>query len=242
MQVPNIPVGLDAALSFAMAMLIAFRVNRAYERWWEARTLWGTLVNVSRNLAVKISRLRCPASEDCQRARDLIVAFCIGLKDHLRSEAHLSGLPGFHNDANRVAHVPSYIAGHIYQLFQKWRTQEESMSDMELLVLDSESRVLLDVCGACERIKNTPVSISWRVFTTQCIILYLLVLPWGLVDDFGFFTVPLTIAVAYIVIAAEMIARYVEAPFGFHEDHLDLESITETIDVSVSDELLRGIE
>ena len=54
---PDFPVALDAAVGFAMGLLIALRVNRAYERWWEARTHWGTLVNVSRNLAVKAKRL-----------------------------------------------------------------------------------------------------------------------------------------------------------------------------------------
>jgi len=62
--IPEIPAGLDAALSFAMALIIAFRVNRAYVRWWEARTLWGTLVNVSRNLAIKIRELHRPNVDD----------------------------------------------------------------------------------------------------------------------------------------------------------------------------------
>jgi len=97
--------------------------------------------------------------------------------------------------------------------------------------------MLLEVCGGCERIKDTPMSVSWRSFTWQCIGVYLLVLPWGLVDDFGAWTTPLTILVAYFVIAGEGIARYVEEPFGLHEDHLDLDTICQGIDRSVSDVL-----
>ncbi len=98
--------------------------------------------------------------------------------------------------------------------------------------------MLLEVCGSCERIKDTPMSVSWRSFTWQCIVVYLLVLPWGLVDDFGAWTIPLTILVAYFVIAGEGIARCVEEPFGLHEDHLDLESICHGINRSVSEVLL----
>ena len=68
-------------------LLIGFRINQAYDRWWEARKLWGTLVNVSRNLAVKICALHQPDVTDRESIRNLIVAFCIGLKDHLRDEA-----------------------------------------------------------------------------------------------------------------------------------------------------------
>ena len=80
-------------------------------------------------------------------------------------------------------------------------------------MLDVEAREFLEVCGACERIKNTMVSISWRTFTRQCIVASLLLLPWGLVEDFGMWTVLLTILISYFVIAGEAIARYVEDPF-----------------------------
>ncbi|MFV1968541.1 MAG: bestrophin family ion channel [Pirellulaceae bacterium] len=77
--VPEIPLALDAVLSFAMALLIAFRVNRAYERWWEGRTQWGKLVNISRNLAIKVRELQRPSVDDRRLIRDLIVSFCLGL-------------------------------------------------------------------------------------------------------------------------------------------------------------------
>ncbi len=235
--VPEIPLALDAVLSFAMALLIAFRVNRAYERWWEARTLWGKLVNVSRNLAVKIRELEQPNREDRQRVRNVIVAFCLGLKDHLRDAPTLSQLPGFKDDKAAPAHLPSYLARKLYARFHAWRAAGV-LSDQQLWVLDAEARELLEVCGGCERIKTTMMPISWRLITWQCIGVYLIVLPWGLADEFGVWTIPLTVLAAYLVIAAELIARYVEEPFGVHEDHLDLEQICKAIDRSVSEVLL----
>jgi putative membrane protein len=82
------------------------------------------------------------------------------------------------------------------------------------------------------------MSISWRSFTWHCIVVLLLVLPWGLADDFGVLIIPMTILYSYFVIAGEFIAQTVEEPFGRQEDHLDLEGICRGIDRSVSEVLL----
>jgi len=237
--VPDIPVAIDAALSVAMALILAFRVNRAYERWWEARTLWGKLVNVSRNLAVKIRELVGLGQDDRQQASDIIISFSDGLKDHLRSGADLQKLKGFEADQAVPNHLPSYLVGCLYRLMKNWQT-DGKLSDQQLWILDREARELLEVCGACERIKTTLMSVSWRFFTWQCIAVYLLVLPWGLVDDFGAWTVPLTTVIAYFVMAGEGIAHYVEEPFGLYEDHLDLEAICVAIESSVGEVLLEN--
>lgn len=236
-KMPDIPMGLDAALSFAMALLIAMRVNRAYERWWEARKLWGALVNASRNLAVKV-RESVKAEEPQRRAmRDLIAAFAYGLKDHLREDADLKALPGFKDAAERPKHLPSYITRKIYEQLQSWRNTGE-LSEHQLWLLDAEARQFLDICGACERIKTTRMSISFRAITLQCITLYLLIFPWSLPDDFHFWTIPLTVFVAYLVMAGEWVAHFIEEPFGVHEDHLNLEAISATIERTVSEILL----
>lgn len=236
-HMPALPSSLDAVLSLAIAVLIAFRVNRAYERWWEARTLWGTLVNVSRNLAVKVRALLPEDSNQRQYVRDLIVAFSIGLRDHLREQPELQTLPGFEHDPATPAHIPSYLTRRLYERFEQWKTAG-TLSEEHFWILDRESRVFLDVSGGCEKIKNTLMSVSWHRFTQQCILLYLIVLPWGLIDDFGVFTVPFTIVAAYFVIAGEGIAQNVERPFGTDIDQLDLDSIIAGIDLSVSDILL----
>jgi len=234
---PHVSSGISAVLSITLALLIGFRINQSYDRWWEARKLWGTLVNVSRNLAVKIRELQRPNLADRQVARNVIVAFCVGLKDHLHDEPDLNKLPGFEADEATPHHMPSYIVRRLYEIFEKWKI-EGQLSDERLWVLDAEARLLLDVCGACERIKNTLMSISWRSFTWHCIIVLLLVLPWGLVDDFGVLIIPMTILYSYFVIAGEFIAQIVEAPFGRQEDNLDLEGICRNIDRSVSEVLL----
>lgn len=233
----GIPAGASAALGFALALLIGFRVNHAYDRWWEARKLWGTLVNGSRNLAVKIRDLVGADAADRRRARDLIVAFSSGLKDHLRGAVALENLPGFEGTHATPKHVPTYIVRKLYALIARWET-EGRLSVLQGLALDAEARLLLDVCGACERIKNTLMSASWRSLTRQLLLVSLLLLPWGLVETFGDLTIPLSILIGYALIAGEAIAAYIEEPFGTGEDHLDLDGIARAIERSVDEALM----
>ena len=236
-HMPALPSSLDAVLSFAIAVLIAFRVNRAYERWWEARTLWGKLVNVSRNLAVKTRALLPDDSSQRQSMRNLIVAFSMGLRDYLRGEPELQNLPGFEHDPAAPAHPPAYVVRRLYERFEQWK-KAAILSEEYFWILDRESREFLEVSGGCEKIKNTLMSVSWHRFTQQCITIYLIVLPWGLIDDFGLLTIPLTVVAAYFVIASEGIAQNVERPFGTDADQLDLDAIIAAIDLSVSEILL----
>ena len=231
-HVPDIPLALDAVLSFVMALLVAFRVNRAYERWWEARTLWGKLVNICRNLAIKV-RLARPDADERREMCGLIVGFCTGLKDHLLDRADDTPLPGLGRQTPRPAHAPSWIASRIYDAIARWH-QTGRLTGEQLWLLDAEARWLLEVTGGCERIKSTPMPISWRRLSVLAITLYLLVLPWGIVDDFGRWTIPLTAVAAFFVVTAEAVASQVEHPFGLHEDHLDLDQVCGAIERSVT--------
>jgi len=229
-DVPDLPGPLVAALIFVASLLLGFRTNRAYERWWEARTLWGRLISVSRNLAVKVRGLIQPSAEEKAEVLRLTVDYGRRLRDHL------SG--GAAGDAAGQGHIPSSIVTQLYAVLNRWK-KWGLVSDAELLILDRELREFLEVCGGCERIKNTPTAISWRRFVRQVTAIYLFILPWGLPDAFGFWNVPLMVLIAYLVIGVEAIAHYVEEPFGDTEDHLDLEAICSSIERSCS-EILGG--
>jgi len=234
LDIPDVSFPMEAALTFVMGMLVLFRINRAYERWWEARTLWGTLVNVSRNLAVKTRQLANIDAANRGEMRHLIVGFCYALKDHLRGPLHPAKLPDNSDVAIRIEHVPSSIVQNIYQKLKTW-SQSGALTREELWMMDSEARMLLEVCGACERIKSTLMSRSWRLLTRQCLGVYLLTAPWALVDEFHYWTIPISALIAYFVIGGEGIAHYVEEPFGSQEDHLDLDGICRKIESSVGE-------
>lgn len=227
-DVADLPAQLHAALAVVLGWLLVFRTNTAHARWWEARTLWGALVNASRNLAVKGASLRRAPDEDREQLRRCLVAFPIALREHLRRGVRLSDLPGFADEQESPRHVPAELARRVYELLGRWR-RRQVIDGNDLLVLDEEARKLLDVCGGCERIRNTRLVRSYRVFARQCTTLYLATLPWGIANDFGVWTIPLSVLVAYFMIGLETVAEHVEEPFGDDEDDLNLEEIGEAI-------------
>lgn len=229
---------LDATLAFVLGLWMAVRINRAYERWWEGRTLWGTLVNASRNLAVKIRTLVRPEAEEAERVHALITAFAYGLRDQLRGGARLDRLPGF--EENEVAdHVPSAVVVAVYRCFRDWTAAGRVTQD-ELRMLDLEGRILLEVAGGCERIHNTslPPSLTW--VTRIAVAAALLLAPWAAAEELGWWLVPVAGGVAFLMLVAETIANSLEHPFGTELNQLDLTEISRAIEISTGEIL--GVE
>jgi putative membrane protein len=232
-----LPLGLDAILTLVTGMVLLFRTNRAYERWWEARTLWGTLTNASRNLAAKVRALVRADAAEVEEFRRLLVSFGWVLRAHLGGDAPGPApgpSPAGDGPGASPWHPPSAVVARMFAIFQRW-IRAGQLSSIDLLVLDREARVLLEVCGGCERIKNTPIAGSWRTLTRQILVLFLISLPWGLYEQFGPWSIVLTMLTTYLGVAVESIAREVEEPFGASPDHLDLTAICQAIETSVSE-------
>lgn len=217
--VRNIPV-MHTLLGFAISMLLVFRTNTAYDRWWEGRKLWGALVNNSRNLAMKLQTM-LPADEIAQRSffRKMIPAYAYSLHNHLHKEQTRVELFGDEDHKqvlqkiDKEKHVPNQIAmmmyAHVRQLHQ-----EKKLSSEDLLFLNSELQAFTDICGACERIKNTPIPFSYSVFIKKFIFFFVMTLPFGYVFQLGFYVIPVVAFVFYVLASLELIAEEIEDPFG----------------------------
>jgi len=215
----NIPV-MHGLLGFAISMLLVFRTNTAYDRWWEGRKLWGSLVNNSRNLAIKLS-VMLPEAEKEQRAffRKIIPAYAYSLMNHLKSEGTRIELfeedirhPVFKHIDNEK-HIPNQVAllmmKHIQQLYSQGK-----LTGDQLIVLNGELLSFTDICGACERIKNTPIPFSYSVFIKKFIFFYIITLPIGYVFTLGYYVVPVVGLIFYVLASLELIAEEIEDPFG----------------------------
>jgi putative membrane protein len=238
-DVADLPAEFHAALTLVLGWLLVFRTNTAYDRWWEARTLWGALVNSTRNLSIKLSHLVSIPGEELGEVRRSLIGFPYALRDHLRSECELSAVPGFERDGTAVDHVPVYLVQRVYEVLARSLKRGDIDGD-ELRVIDAELRRYLDICGGCERIYKTRVARSYRVFARQCIFLFLITLPWGIAHDFGYWTIPLTVITAYFMIGLETVAEHVEEPFGYDEDDLDLDGLCLTMERSVREIIPEG--
>ncbi|MBL9091202.1 MAG: hypothetical protein JNL96_08255 [Planctomycetaceae bacterium] len=225
-------------LGLILGLLLVFRTNTAYDRWWEGRKLWGQLVNESRNFAIKVETCVRAEPRDKVEIGKRLIDFAVALKEHLRRKPiRLQELSSFENRTDTPQHVPAYVAQQIYDRLERWR-QAEQLGGFELLFLDRHASALMDICGACERILKTPIAAGYRRFIRQAIAVYLVTLPWGLVDFFGYWAAPVSMVVAYMMIGIEVLAEDIEEPFGTDADDLPLDDICVTIERSVREIVL----
>jgi putative membrane protein len=220
--------------SVILGLLLNFRNRTAYDRWWEARRLWGQLTNDSRNLAWKLAAFVPPEVVARSSAAALLMAFPEALKRHLRRESfRLRDLPGFEKESDNPDHVPSYLAGRLYAALAGWM-REGHVNDQLLRFFDPHLSALLDICGGCERILNTPISPSYKGLLRTGLVLNILVAPWYAVAEIGFWGVLVFLLVCFFLLGVELIDSIVEEPFGREADDLDLERYCETIRHGVS--------
>jgi putative membrane protein len=238
--IKNIPV-MHTLLGFAISMLLVFRTNTAYDRWWEGRKLWGSLVNNSRNLAMKLSSF-LPADEIVQRSffRKIIPAYAYSLHNHLHKEKIRVEL--FEDEENlhvfskldHSKHIPNQVALLMYQHVQQLY-QDKKITGDQLIVLNNELQSFTDICGACERIKNTPIPFSYSVFIKKFIFIYVMTLPFGYVFTLGYYVIPVVAFVFYVLASLELIAEEIEDPFGGDPNDVPTEKLAQNIQQAVAD-------
>jgi len=226
-------IAMHTMVGFVLSLLLVFRTNTAYDRWWEGRKLWGQLVNTSRNAAVK-SQYIIKDIETREKLQKLIAAFPVVLKDHL-----LRKVSGEYNvedvalNDSRV-HNPSIVVTKIYNLI-KAQADTNKITGEEFLILDREFSQLLEITGACERIKNTPIPFSYSIFIKKFIFIYCFTLPIGLIPDFYYWSVPFSMFIFYVLVSIEILAEEVEDPFGDDENDLPMEEFANRIKNNINE-------
>lgn len=236
----NLPV-LHTLLGFAISMLLVFRTNTAYDRWWEGRKLWGSLVNNSRNLAMKMNAI-LPDTEKAHRTffRKIIPAYAYALHNHLHKEQ--TRLELFQEEEHRHLfmqidydkHVPNQVAMLLYKHMQLLH-KENLLTNEQLLYVNAELQSFTDVCGACERIKNTPIPFSYSVFIKKFIFFYIMTLPIGYVFQLGFYVIPVVAFILYVLGSLELIAEEIEDPFSGDQNDVPTETLARNINRHISE-------
>jgi ion channel-forming bestrophin family protein len=237
-HMPPVEWGAESTVvnGLALGFLIGFRNQHAYDRWWEARKLWGQLINENRNLCLKVRSLAGIDVGERDAIGQLVIAFAQALKDHLRRRDGSDEATVNTTETGGWEHRPSWIAGSLIDTVVRWQ-REGRIDGWGLLWLDGQVKSLMDICGACERIRNTPLSSSYRALLRHGIALYLLIAPFYLIDDTdtGIYGFPMFLMVAYFLLGIELVAEEIEEPFGAGGDNLPLERYCATIASSVQD-------
>jgi ion channel-forming bestrophin family protein len=233
-HLPQIEWGAESTVvnGLALSFLIGFRNNHAYDRWWEARKLWGQLINENRNLCLKVRSLAGIDAADREAVGRLIIKFAESLKDHLRRGVESDSSPAEIQTDAQWRHQPSQAASGILETVVRWQ-HEGHIDGWRLLWLDGQVKSLMDICGACERIRNTPLSSSYRALVRHGIAIYLAIAPFYLIEDTGLSGLPMFVLAAYFLVGIELVAEEIEEPFGPGGDNLPLERYCLTIANSV---------
>ena len=227
---------IHSLLGFVLSLLLVFRTNTAYDRWWEGRKLWGKLVNDSRNFVIKINSI-LPENDVKNRTQiaKYLRFFPHFLANHLSKESTRLVLDEDFSDLQKELqhHPPAelvfLLTKKLYQL-----KKENKISDTEMLFLDTQLSGFLDVCGGCERIKNTPIPYSYSSFIKKFIIFYVMALPVANVVNLGGFMIPITMFVYYVLMSLELIAEEIEDPFNNDENDIPMEAISQNIERSIN--------
>lgn len=224
-------------MGFILGMLLVFRLNTAYEKWWEGRKQWGALVNECRVLST-LFYSSIPKSE--MNIRVYLAAqvsnFTLALKEHLQDDKKFDGfeitsehyLEQLKTSSNIPHKIASLIMAKTEELVQRYH-----LSEFDKMNIKTQIQELIHILGACERIKNTPIPFSHNSFIKSLIMIYVLALPFMLVEYFHYFTIPATAIIAYALFGLEIISDEIEQPFGKDNNDLPLNHLSAVIKQNV---------
>ncbi|MBD2097450.1 hypothetical protein H6F90_20335 [Trichocoleus sp. FACHB-591] len=236
------PIFANVIPSIVLGLLLVFRTNTAYERFWEGRKCWGHLVNTVRNLArqIWIGVVEQSPQDRTNKiaALRLLVAFAVATKLHLRQEPVNSELEPLvqrsqYFKLQEMNHPPLEIAfwigDYLQEQYSRDRLNPYQLSGM-LHLLDE----MVNALGGCERILKTPMPMAYAIHLKQLLLIYCLLLPFPLVAEIAWFTGPVVALVSFTLFGIEEIGIEIENPFGRDPNDLPLDAICST--------MLRNIE
>ncbi|MBT4867354.1 MAG: hypothetical protein HON53_19805 [Planctomycetaceae bacterium] len=256
----SVPVGPFSAAGAVLGLLLVLRTNAGYDRWWEARKLWGGIVNQSRNLAV--AALNYGPDDANWRKRFVLwtAAFPHVIRRSLREERELPEVSRLLGPADtaRIAkaeHMPGVVSGELSRMLH--HAADHGMSHMAFFQAEQQRGQLIDYLGGCERIRNTPLARSSAIQVRRFILMFLVSLPFALLGQFDYelfagttilgvaisarlLFVPLFVMLmAYPLLSLDRIGMELQNPFDTRRlDHLPLDNLCRTIERNVM-ELLR---
>ncbi|MEI6427116.1 MAG: bestrophin family ion channel [Pseudanabaena sp. ELA607] len=225
--IPNVVLGL----------LLVFRTNTAYERFWEGRRVWGILVNSIRNLTRQILA-SVDESNDADRQQKLVhvrllAAFAISLKLQLRHEPMGDELKPFlspfqHQRLQTMNNPPLEIAFWL-SIYLQNQFKCGLIKSVNLHLINLRIHEIVDVVGACERIQRTPIPLAYSIHLKQLLLIYCLSLPFQLVGQLGHFTGIGVALISFTLLGVEEIGLQIEDPFGRDANDLPLDTICKNI-------------
>lgn len=226
------PIG-HTLVGTALGLVLVFRNNASYDRWWEGRKQWGGIVNASRNLA----RQARSYGGDLKTLAPLIAAFPSALKHQLRHELSHEPVTFFlgadNNEIIQRHKNPSLALNFAMSNWVHRMTKSGRLNESQAHRMEEQIGKLMDCQGACERILNTPVPFAHAIHVRQLLLIYLLSLPFVLIPIFGWVSIPAIFFIALGLLGIEEAGVEIEDPFGHDPNDLPLTKICNVIERDV---------
>ena len=232
-------------LGIALSLFLGFRNNASYQRWWEARGLWGQLVYDSRSFSRQVLSFvddDTEAGRDAQRSMiHLTIAFSHAIRHRLRGTSPWQDVDPFvaatyHDSMRQSRNLPNYLMRLLGKQLGEVRRQQLSS---ELMVQNMDERLtsMTIVLAACERIHYTPLPFAYMLLVHRTTYLYCMMLPFGLVASLGWATPLICAVIAYTFFGLDALSEELEEPFGFASNQLPLMALSRTIEINLLEAL-----
>ncbi|MCG8307260.1 MAG: hypothetical protein MI975_07685 [Cytophagales bacterium] len=237
----SIPAAIPAVLGTAVSLLLGFRTNAAYNRWWEARKIWGAIVNDSRTFARQVKGFIPKEYPDYElvvkRLVNLQIAFVYALRNSLRQTGTKEDYEMFmlkndlalmdkqSNKANAILDIQERVLSELHT--------EKTIDSIQFANLDNTLKSLCDSMGKSERIKNTVFPIQYSSFTRMAIIIYAILFPFGAITQKAISMVLLTFVVVFFFLLIDAIGTYLKDPFENRKSDTPLSAIARTIEINL---------
>jgi putative membrane protein len=235
------PPFFHTVLGLVIGLLLVFRTNTAYDRWWEGRKQLGMLVNTSRSLGIKFEAyLEGRNYAGKPEIALFIPAFAWAMKEHLRAQDFSLAaryLPAHSlRQFARASHKPNFILLEISRHIRRMKDQGAICGE-QLLALENDMSVLANVLGACERIRNTPIPMGYALHLKRILLIYMLTLPIAFLDSnmHWWASVPFAMIVFYTMVGIELIGEEIEDPFGTDPNDLPFDALEDKIRANIQE-------
>lgn len=236
----SIPIAIPTMIGTIISLLLAFKSNQAYDRWWEARIIWGAIVNDSRTLVRQlITFYKDPdfsvgANDFKEKFAKRQIAWCFSLSAFLRGKDPIKPIKHLLSEddlrfVKKHKHVPNaLLILHAKDL--KAAQQNKKLSVYQQVEIDNTLSRLCDAMGKCERIKNTIFPTTYSMYTRFALCLFILLLPFSLTDLLGWLEIPLITTVAAAFFLIEKMAIHLQDPFESRPSDTPMNAISENIE------------
>jgi ion channel-forming bestrophin family protein len=235
---PDLPLAIPAFMGTSISILLSFKLNQAYDRWWEARKIWGSIVNDSRSLVLQFQSLISVGNEAIVKRIALRqIAWCYSLGQTLRGHNPTDNIENFIS-ADELKEISEHnnkplalLQQHEFDL-AKLRT-ENQVDPYARIQIESTIVRLCDAMGRAERIKSTVFPVTYRLFLHFMIYLFAITLDISLINTVWYFEIPLLLILSGTFFLLEKSARNMQDPFSDHPTDTAMISIARTIEINL---------